>query len=109
MKKNVEAEQESELDDAIEEEDEAEGEEEGDYPSTCGEIEVLAQRHAAEAIDELVRILARSKSDVARVAASIAILNRAYGKPSRAKDDWLADRTQRMSVKKLLADWARAL
>ena len=74
------------------------------------QVTLLAQRHTRLAITELLRILKKSKSDAARVAAASIILDRAYGKPSRkSKEDWLSKRTSRLSVKQLLNDWAKTL
>jgi hypothetical protein len=42
---------------------------------------VLARQYAPEAMEALVKIATTGKSDSARVAASIAILDRAFGRP----------------------------
>ena len=44
-------------------------------------IATLARPYAAAALAELVRIMTRSRSDSARVAASNALLDRGFGKP----------------------------
>lgn len=46
------------------------------------DIETVAQRHAREAIEALVRQLMYGSSEAARVTAANAILDRGYGKPS---------------------------
>ena len=51
----------------------------GDTPES---IETEAQRHAQDAIDELVKVIKEGNSDAARVAACNAVLDRGYGKPS---------------------------
>jgi hypothetical protein len=45
------------------------------------EIEALARQYAPQAMEALVKIALTGKSDSARVAASIAILDRAFGRP----------------------------
>jgi hypothetical protein len=44
------------------------------------EIKELAQRHAPGAVNELVRLAHKAKSEQARIAAIKEILDRAYGK-----------------------------
>ena len=44
-------------------------------------VATLARPYAAAALAELVRIMTRSRSDSARVAASNALLDRGFGKP----------------------------
>jgi hypothetical protein len=48
---------------------------------TLLEIEALARQYAPQAMEALVKIATTGKSDSARVAASIAILDRAFGRP----------------------------
>jgi hypothetical protein len=45
------------------------------------EIEQLARQYAPQAMEALVKIAMSGKTDSARVAASIAILDRAFGRP----------------------------
>jgi len=45
------------------------------------EIEQLARQYAPQAMEALVKIAMTGKTDSARVAASIAILDRAFGRP----------------------------
>jgi len=45
------------------------------------EIEQLAREYAPQAMRALLRVATTGKSESARVAASIAILDRAFGKP----------------------------
>jgi uncharacterized protein YbjT (DUF2867 family) len=44
----------------------------------------LARQHTEAALETLVRIMQRGKSDAARLAAAVAILDRAWGKPVQA-------------------------
>jgi hypothetical protein len=48
---------------------------------TLLEVEALARQYAPQAMEALVKIATPGKSDSARVAASIAILDRAFGRP----------------------------
>jgi len=45
------------------------------------EIEALARQYATQAMEAGVKIATSGKSDSARVAVSIAILDRAFGRP----------------------------
>jgi hypothetical protein len=45
-----------------------------------------ARPYADAALAELVRIMTRSRSDAARVAASKALLDRGFGKPPRSQN-----------------------
>ena len=47
-------------------------------------LATLAQPYALVALVELVRIMTRSPSDAARVAAAKALLDRGFGKPPRS-------------------------
>lgn len=49
-------------------------------------ISKAAQAYAAVALEALADVAQNSKSDAARVSASVALLDRGYGKP-RAMDD----------------------
>lgn len=46
------------------------------------EIDVVAQRHAAEAIEALVRLLFHGVSEAAKISAAKEILDRGWGKPA---------------------------
>jgi hypothetical protein len=48
------------------------------------EIKSLAQKHGPAAIAECLRIMKKSDSDQARIAAAKEIMDRAYGKPAQA-------------------------
>lgn len=57
----------------------------GGRPKEIAEVRMLAQEHTKEAIETLVKIMRNTKATAAaRVAASNAILDRGYGKPSQA-------------------------
>jgi hypothetical protein len=47
------------------------------------EIEQLAKEYAPQAMQALLKVATTGKSESARVAASIAILDRAFGKPAQ--------------------------
>ena len=51
---------------------------------TTAEVKALAQSYAPAAIKELARLSTGAESEVARVAASKEILDRAYGKPTQS-------------------------
>src|SRR5262245_11805901 len=55
--------------------------------ATNVEIRTLARRHAVAAIRSLAAIAINGKTEPARVAASKAILERAFGRPSHAMTD----------------------
>ena len=46
----------------------------------------MAKDHASKALRSLAEISERGESEIARVAASVAILDRAYGKPMPAPE-----------------------
>ena len=50
------------------------------------EIEAEARKHRGDALAALVSIAKKSESDQARVSASIALLDRGYGKPRQTTD-----------------------
>jgi cellobiose-specific phosphotransferase system component IIA len=50
---------------------------------TTAEVKAYAGKFSAKAIDALVKIMDRSESDAAKVAAANAILDRAHGKPAQ--------------------------
>jgi hypothetical protein len=73
------------------------------------EIEQLARQYAPQAMEALVKIATTGKSDSARVAASIAILDRAFGRPRQTLEARNASNIQYfISDKPLTADeWER--
>ncbi len=48
------------------------------------DVKAKAREHASDALDALVKIATKGKSESARVSAAEAILNRGYGKPAQA-------------------------
>ena len=57
----------------------------GGRPKECGEIRELARQHGPAAIQKLVEHLEGDDSRLSQ-AAAIALLDRAYGKPSQSLD-----------------------
>ena len=55
------------------------------------EMSEMSREHAAEALQSLVDISVNGESESARVAASTAILDRAYGRPTQALQHTGAD------------------
>jgi len=55
----------------------------GGRPRTIGMIAVEARKHALSAIQTLSRIARNGKSETARIAASVALLDRGFGKPAQ--------------------------
>jgi hypothetical protein len=53
-------------------------------PEQKATLSELAREHTATALETLVYVMKNSESDSNRVAASIAILDRAYGRPPQA-------------------------
>lgn len=53
-------------------------------PQSMNEIRELARRHSLAAITSLAAIAINGKTEAARVAASKAILERAFGRPPQA-------------------------
>ncbi len=47
----------------------------------------LPREHTNNAVDTLVEVMKSGQSDLARIAAATAILNRVYGKPSMTQVD----------------------
>ena len=47
------------------------------------EVQQIARQHGATAIDALVKIATKGKSESARVSAAIALLDRGFGKPTQ--------------------------
>lgn len=70
----------------------------------------LAQSFAPEALETLVEVMRYGVSDAARITASVAVLDRGYGKPAQAPPEpaensigeWLAD-IQRKGSKPVIA------
>ena len=60
-------------------------------PQAPREIRELARRHSLAAIKSLAAIAINGKTEPARVAASKAILERAFGRPSQAMADESGD------------------
>lgn len=56
----------------------------GGRPKAVKEVQDLARKHSVAAIESLAQIAAAGESEQARVAASNAILDRAFGKPPQA-------------------------
>jgi hypothetical protein len=48
----------------------------------AGAVRDLARQHTETAISTLVRICQHGESETARIAAAIALLDRAYGRPT---------------------------
>jgi hypothetical protein len=61
---------------------------------TLLEIEALARQYAPQAMEALVKIAMSGKTDSARVAASIAILDRAFGRPRQTLEAKSASNVQ---------------
>ena len=63
------------------------------WPSTLEKVaartalQTLAQAHAAEALNVLVRVMRHGKGDAARLAGAREVLDRALGKPAQALTD----------------------
>ena len=55
----------------------------GGKPKELKGIQELARAHADKAIAALVRIATKGKSEAAIVAASVALIDRGYGKPTQ--------------------------
>lgn len=53
----------------------------------------MAKMHTETALDALVQIAQFGESEAARVSASVAILDRGYGKPQQAVDHTSSDGT----------------
>jgi len=70
-------------------------------PKHPTEIKSLARAHATRAIQRLAGIMDGSKDDGAVVRASIALLDRAYGKPNQPHDAKL-DGELRITIRKML-------
>jgi hypothetical protein len=62
----------------------------GDMPS----LPAQARQHAPAAIDELVRIIATTRSDAARLAAIGILFDRGLGKPPMPLDIAIKDRVK---------------
>ena len=55
----------------------------GRRPRIVGELRDLARAHAPAAIQELVRLAMKPKSETARIAAIRELLDRGFGKPTQ--------------------------
>ena len=73
------------------------------------EIRTLARRHALAAIRSLAAIAINGKTEPARVAASKAILERAFGRPSQAMAGERADGSATPQAKLTDRDRANAV
>jgi hypothetical protein len=58
----------------------------GGRPKVAGAVRELARQHAEMAIITLVEICERGESESARIAAAVALLDRAWGKPTVAME-----------------------
>lgn len=56
----------------------------GGRPKAVSLIAVEARKHALQAIQTLARIAKNGKSETARIAASVALLDRGFGKPAQS-------------------------
>ena len=55
----------------------------GGRPAALAEVRELARQHTPQAISTLVKIVEKGRSEQARIAASVALLDRAWGKPTQ--------------------------
>jgi hypothetical protein len=55
----------------------------GGRPKTVADIQELAREHSPKAIARLAHIAENGQSEAAQIAASVALLDRAYGKPTQ--------------------------
>jgi hypothetical protein len=55
----------------------------GGQPKGLAEVRELARQHTPLAIGTLVRIAGKGKSEMAQIAASTALLDRAWGRPTQ--------------------------
>jgi hypothetical protein len=55
----------------------------GGRPKTVADIQELAREHSPKAIARLAQIAENGQSEAAQIAASVALLDRAYGKPTQ--------------------------
>jgi hypothetical protein len=55
----------------------------GGRPAALAEVRELARQHTTMAIDTLVKIADRGKTEMAKIAASNALLDRGWGKPTQ--------------------------
>jgi hypothetical protein len=60
------------------------GRQKGTPNKATAELKEYAGQFTRQAVDALVRIMAKGKSEQARVAAANALLDRAVGKPAQA-------------------------
>ena len=55
----------------------------GGRPVGCGEIRQLARAHTNTALETLLEVAKSGKSESARVAAAVALLDRGWGRPTQ--------------------------
>ncbi len=63
----------------------------GSLNKSTKDIKALAQKHTPEALKTLVRIMGKSESDAARVAAAKELLDRGYGRATQTIDTTIRD------------------
>jgi hypothetical protein len=56
----------------------------GGRPKAIASLTVEARRHALDALRTLVKIAKTGKSETARIAAAVALLDRGFGRPSQS-------------------------
>ena len=64
----------------------------GGRPKAIAEVIELARSHTEEAVSTLAHIAKAGKSEAARIAASVALLDRGWGKPAQVITDGAAQR-----------------
>jgi len=60
----------------------------GGRPKELKGLQQLARDHADQALMALVRVALKGKSESARVAAAVAILDRGFGKPTQTTEHY---------------------
>ncbi|MGB3423830.1 MAG: hypothetical protein WBF84_06710 [Castellaniella sp.] len=58
----------------------------GSVNKATAEVRALAQQHGADAIEVLVYLMHKARSERSRIAAATELLDRAYGKPAASID-----------------------
>jgi len=56
----------------------------GGRPRTIASLTIESRRHAFDAIRTLARITKSGRSEAARIAAAVALLDRGFGRPSQS-------------------------
>lgn len=75
----------------------------GGRPKADGRIRDVAQQHTELALNTLAKIAEHGKSEAARVTASIALLDRGWGKPHQTADIYSGPRNvHEMSDRELM-------